>query len=79
VNIFPNPSNDFIAIQVLGLNNENLSIELFDVTGRLVQKSSINAGATNTYLDTKTLYAGSYLVKISGATIKATKKVVITK
>jgi hypothetical protein len=79
VNIFPNPSNDFIAIQVLGLNNENLSIELFDVTGRLVQKSSINAGATNTYLDTKTLYAGSYLVKISGATINATKKVVITK
>ena len=79
VNVFPNPSNDFIAIQVLGLNNENLSIELFDVTGRLVQKSSINAGATNTYLDTKTLYAGSYLVKISGATINATKKVVITK
>jgi hypothetical protein len=79
VNIFPNPSNDFIAIQVLGLNNENLSIELFDVTGRLVQKSSINAGATNTYLDTKTLYAGSYLVKISGATINSTKKVVITK
>jgi hypothetical protein len=79
VNVFPNPSNDFIAIQVLGLNNENLSIELFDVTGRLVQKSSINAGATNTYLDTKTLYAGSYLVKISGATINATKKVVVTK
>lgn len=79
VNVFPNPSNDFIAIQVLGLNNQNLSIELFDVTGRLVQKSSINAGATNTYLDTKTLYAGSYLVKISGATINATKKVVITK
>ena len=79
VNVFPNPSNDFIAIQVLGLNNENLSIELFDVTGRLVQKSSINAGATNTYLDTKTLYAGSYLVKISGATLNATKKVVITK
>jgi hypothetical protein len=79
VNIFPNPSNDFIAVQVLGLNKENLSIELFDATGRLVQKSSINAGATNTYLDTKTLYAGTYSVIISGANVITTKNVVITK
>lgn len=79
LNIFPNPSSDFIAIQVVGLNQENLSIELFDATGKLVQKSSINAGATNTYLDTRTLYAGSYLVKITGPTVSKTSKVVITK
>jgi hypothetical protein len=79
LNIFPNPSSDFIAIQVVGLNQENLSIELFDITGKLVQKSSINAGATNTYLDTRTLYAGSYLVKITGPTVSKTSKVVITK
>lgn len=79
LNIFPNPSSDFIAIQVVGLNQENLSIELFDATGKLVQKSSIYAGATNTYLDTRTLYAGSYLVKITGPTVSKTSKVVITK
>ena len=79
VNIFPNPSNDFIAIQLMGLNKESLSVELFDAAGKLVQKSSINAGATNTYLDTKTLYAGNYLIKISGATVTTTKNVVISK
>jgi hypothetical protein len=79
VNVFPNPSNDFIAIQVLGLNKENLNVELFDVTGKLVQRSTIYAGATNTYLDTKTLYAGNYLVKITGATISEIKNVVIAK
>jgi hypothetical protein len=79
LNIFPNPASDFIAIQVMGLNKENLRIELFDAAGKLVQKSSINAGATNTYLDTKTLYAGTYLVKISGATVNNTQKVMITK
>jgi len=79
LNIFPNPSNDFIAIQIIGLNMENLSIELLDATGKLVQKSTINAGATNTYLDTKTLYAGNYLVRITGATVSKTYKVVITK
>jgi hypothetical protein len=79
VNIFPNPSNDFIAIQMLGLNKENLQIQLFDATGKLVQQATINAGATNTYLDTKTLYAGSYLIKITGATTSTTKRLVITK
>jgi YHYH protein/Secretion system C-terminal sorting domain len=79
VNILPNPSNDFIAIQIMGLNKENLDIALFDASGKLVQKSTINAGATNTYLDTKTLYAGHYVVNIIGATFNTTRKVVITK
>lgn len=79
VNIFPNPGSDFIAIQYLGLNKENLNVELFDMAGKVVQKTNLNAGASNTYLDTKTLYAGTYLVKITGNGIAATRKVVITK
>jgi hypothetical protein len=79
INVFPNPSNDFIAIQYIGLNKDNLSVELFDITGKLVQKSTINAGATNTFLDTKTLYAGNYFVKITGTNTVLNKKVVITK
>jgi hypothetical protein len=79
VNIFPNPANDFIAIQLIGLNKENLQIELIDVTGRIIQKTSLNQGATNTYLDTKTLYAGTYLVKIIGTRGTTTKQVTITK
>ncbi len=79
LNVFPNPANDFIAVQIIGLNQENLNIELFDATGKLVQKSTINAGATNTYFDTKTLYAGNYLVRATGATVSTTNKVVVTK
>ncbi len=77
--IFPNPTNDFIAVQVMGLNKENLKVELFDETGKLVQQSTITAGATNTYLDTRTLYSGNYLVKISGSETLTTKKVVVQK
>ncbi len=79
VNVFPNPSNDFIAVQVMGLNKEILIVELYDAVGKLIQKSSINAGATNTYLDTRTLYSGNYLVRITGANVLSTKQVVITK
>lgn len=79
VNVFPNPASDFIAVQVMGLNKEYLTVELFDLTGRLVQQSAISAGATNTYLDTKTLYAGSYVVKITGAAVNFSKNVVVEK
>lgn len=79
LNIFPNPANDFIAVQVLGLNRENLNIELYDATGKLIQRSTINAGATNTYLDASTLYSGVYMVRIAGATEVVTKQVLISK
>lgn len=79
VNIFPNPSSDFIAIQMLGLNSEKLNVELFDASGKLVQKTSLNQGATNTYLDTKTLYAGNYTVRITGAHGSTSKKIVISR
>jgi len=75
--VFPNPSNEFIAIQVAGLNKENLRIELFDPSGKLVQTTTLNKGATNAYLDTRVLYSGVYLVKIKGSTTTLTKKVVI--
>jgi hypothetical protein len=79
VTVFPNPSNDFIAVQVMGLNKQNLSVELYDATGRLSQRSTINAGATNTYLDTKLLYAGNYVIKIFGGNVNTAQNIVITK
>ena len=79
VNVFPNPSTEFIAVQVLGLNTELLTVELFDSKGNIIQKSTINQGATNTYLDTRTLYSGNYLVKISGSKVNTSRNIVITK
>lgn len=79
VNVFPNPSSDFIAIQCLGLNKESLTVTLYDYTGRVLQASQINPGSTNTYLDTRTLYAGNYLVKIANNKGSISKKVVLVK
>lgn len=79
VNIFPNPSEDFVAVQINGLNKEHLKIELFNMFGKLVQTSNLYAGSTLSYLDVRTVYAGNYLLKISGATAASTHKIVITK
>jgi len=77
--IYPNPANDVINIQVNEFNSENIIIELCDITGKLVQKSSINEGNTKTYLDTRTLNSGVYIVKIISGNLLTTKKVIISK
>ncbi len=79
VNVFPNPSNEFLALQILGLNKEDVLVEMFDVTGKLVQKTTLAQGTTTTYLDTRTVYAGTYVVKLTGRNGATTKKVVISK
>jgi hypothetical protein len=63
----------------IGLNRENLTIEMYDLKGILVQKTTLNAGATNTYLDTKTIYEGNYIVKILGAHSSVVKQVSVVK
>ena len=64
VTVFPNPSADFIAVQVNGLVKQNIPISVYDATGKLVSEGTILAGTTIWYLDTKTLYDGTYILKV---------------
>lgn len=79
VDIFPNPSSDIIAIQIKGLNKENLIVELFDLAGNLVQQTTLNQGASITHFDTKTLYEGIYIIKLSGSSGTTSHKIIINK
>ena len=77
ISIFPNPATDLIAIQVAGLVNEKLEVELFDISGKLVSSSQIREGSTIAYFDLQTIYEGIYLVKISNEKLSISEKVVI--
>jgi hypothetical protein len=79
ITILPNPTSDLFAVQFGDLVKENYSIELYDIAGKLVQSSKINAGSTITYFDTQTLYAGTYLIKISNGAAQTMHKVVVQK
>lgn len=79
IHVFPNPANDVIAVQLKGLLSQTVAIELYDVVGKLVLKSFVYQGSTISYLDTKTLYEGTYFVKIISGKNSVTKKVVVTK
>lgn len=79
ISIFPNPAVDLIAIQLGTLMNDNLKVELLDLSGRLVLTSSINQGRTIAYFDVEAVRAGLYLIVISGGGHKMTRKILITK
>lgn len=79
IELYPNPATDLVALQVKNLVKESLRIELVDMTGRTIQSTAINAGSTIAYLDTQTLYAGDYLVKISSSEGIVIKKLSIVK
>ena len=79
VNIFPNPASDIIAVQLPNVRQENFDVRLYDINGRLVQKSMVLQGSTIAYLDVRTEYNGEYTVVISNGVETISKKVLIMK
>lgn len=79
VTVFPNPASDLIAVQLNNLNRENLDVELYDMNGKLVQKTILYQGTTIAYFDTKTLYAGQYFVRLGKNGSYLNKAIVIEK
>jgi hypothetical protein len=65
IRVFPNPSSDLVAVQLLGLADQDLHARLFDVNGKLVEAKTIQKGQTIAYFGTETLYPGLYLLQIS--------------
>lgn len=79
IKIFPNPTSDFIAIQIGGLNLQDLNIEMYDMQGKLIQEKILKSGQTIGYFDIQTLYSGTYLIKISTNNMSLTRKVIVEK
>ncbi len=79
ITIFPNPASDLIAVQVNDLVKENFTVELMDLTGKVITKTQINKGQTIAYFDTQAIYDGIYLVRISTDNYSRSQKIVIQK
>ena len=79
INIFPNPSNDLLAIQLSDINKNNIDVTLYDLTGKPIDKTKVYQGSTIAYFDTKRLYSGEYFVVVSNESSSVIKKVIVTK
>ena len=79
ISIFPNPSAEFIAVQVKDLVKEDLHITLISIDGKELAKTQINKGQTASFLNIQTLYNGIYFVKISDGLSEFSQKVEISR
>jgi len=75
--VFPNPSQEFIAVQINDLVSSDVSLKLYDLNGSLVREAKIVQGSTIWYLDVETLYDGVYILELTnGVQVKSTKVVI---
>lgn len=77
ITLFPNPGSDFVAVQMNGLVKESMIVSLLDLTGREILSTVIAQGSTISYIDTRSVYNGQYILEVSNSSGKVRKKVLI--
>jgi 1,4-alpha-glucan branching enzyme len=77
INVFPNPTSDFISIDLPITTRENVLIKLIDVTGKTVIEQSIkpNSGSVPK-MDLRKFSQGIYFIEAQQGEKRFTKKIV---
>ena len=78
IKIYPNPAQDFIAIQS-DVIEEDLSVTLIDELGKVIQTNKILQGSTLSIIDLTTVNSGIYFVKVANPKDDKTFKIVVKK
>ena len=76
--IYPNPAQDFIAIQS-NMVPENLKLELINDLGQVILTNQILQGSTLSIMEIHTLYDGIYFLRVSKQNNSKTYKIIIKK
>jgi len=76
--VYPNPTKEFINVEFSGLSDENISIEIIDVFGKVEQKENRKNENGIFNLNVRSLAAGYYLLKISSGNSVIQKKIIIS-
>ncbi|MFT4660931.1 MAG: hypothetical protein ACI8XB_001202 [Patiriisocius sp.] len=73
--VFPNPTQDIIAIQINDLVSESIYVSLHDEVGKSLMSTMIKSGQTIAYFDIQTLYNGMYFIRLDNGKNTRTEKV----
>lgn len=80
LSIYPNPSNGEFVFEMKNFVHNDLTIEVYNLTGQLIDKIQIvNTGDQHIVFDASALSAGDYLVKASDGEFYLTQKITVTK
>ncbi|MFT5998391.1 MAG: subtilisin-like proprotein convertase family protein [Neolewinella sp.] len=72
--VFPNPVGDVLSIRWDLAMNQQLSLELFDLNGRMLQQKAVAGATKSASLDMTALPSGVYLLRIDGAVRRIVKR-----
>ncbi|HNL40229.1 MAG TPA: T9SS type A sorting domain-containing protein, partial [Saprospiraceae bacterium] len=72
----PNPARENAVVRLSAPAGQDLSIELFDMNGRLLQRNLLPQGASEQALDLGSLPAGVIMVRLSDGREAQTRRLV---
>jgi hypothetical protein len=71
--LYPNPARDFLSIEIPSeQRNSALSLEIFDISGRVVLKQDFLSPAPTVTVSTFGMSPGAYFLKLSDASGRLT-------
>ncbi len=78
-NLFPNPSNGNFRLIFELKDQTNVSLELYDIRGRLIERKSFNENSNlfSEDITFNTVSSGIYLLQIQNGTYRTTKKLIV--
>jgi len=60
---YPNPTTDFLTLNVKNYDNENLSYQLFDMSGKLIENKKLTSNETTITMENRV--AAIYFLKVT--------------
>ncbi|MGL5889358.1 MAG: T9SS type A sorting domain-containing protein [Bacteroidia bacterium] len=63
-NVFPNPASNQLTVTFEGLNRANVTLEILDVTGKIIRTQALADGSSRADLDVSDLSAGIYVIRL---------------
>lgn len=76
---YPNPSQNFINLNLSNSISEQLNINIFDINGNRVKSLTAPAGTNSQMIDVADLATGSYLININNGKVSRTKQFQVVK
>lgn len=76
--LFPNPASELVAIQLPMVQQGNYHIEVINMKGQMLQETDLWQGSTIAYIDTRLLYNGNYILRITLDGVIINKKLMVS-
>ncbi len=73
LNVFPNPFNNIVSIDVKRVYNKQLFVEVIDLHNRVLYKKGISSSK---HIDLSELNKGIYFLRVHGENFTQTKKII---